>query len=234
MRAIICDRNERDRLRLSNALRKEAVRNNLPVEITCCSAELLWKQLGRAHYDIWFLDMASQGRRIAKRLREEKQTDRIVFLSENPEDILKILDLHPLYFIDKARIRLGIKVSLALLRQRGGVRSMFEFPHGTSENRRIVNLEYVMYIASSNHELTVKMTDGQFRQYASLTGLEEKLKPYGFIRIHKSFLVNGRYIREIVGNEAVMTDFVRLPVSRSKSRILKDWLLAIDFQSDSC
>lgn len=55
-----------------------------------------------------------------------------------------------------------------------------------------------------------------------LSDLEEQLAPYGFIRIHKSFLVNYRFIHCIVKTECILDDQTSLPISRLRAAEVKE------------
>jgi two-component system LytT family response regulator len=49
----------------------------------------------------------------------------------------------------------------------------------------------------------------------SMKDLERRLAPCGFVRIHKSHLVNIRYLRAISGTEATLEGGVTLPIGRA-------------------
>ena len=51
--------------------------------------------------------------------------------------------------------------------------------------------------------------------------MEEKLSKYGFLRIHKSFLVNTRYVEEIVNYKVWIKGGYELPVPREKFQQVK-------------
>ncbi|MCD7760703.1 MAG: LytTR family transcriptional regulator [Clostridiales bacterium] len=46
--------------------------------------------------------------------------------------------------------------------------------------------------------------------------LEEALSPKGFLRIHKGYLVNYKFIRRLENTEAVLTNGERIPLSRRR------------------
>ena len=46
--------------------------------------------------------------------------------------------------------------------------------------------------------------------------LEDELTPYGFLRVHKGYLVNYRFIRKISDNEVSLTNGEALAVSRRR------------------
>ena len=75
----------------------------------------------------------------------------------------------------------------------------------------------------------------------SISDLVEKLKPYGFIRIHRSFLVNGSMVEEIhpcpTGDYRVRTKGGNeYPVARSYRKNLKSladfWIGSNSFLTD--
>lgn len=52
----------------------------------------------------------------------------------------------------------------------------------------------------------------------SLSSLEEKLAPLGFMRIQKSFIVNFRHVGEIKTGRVIMSDGSDVPISRGRTR----------------
>lgn len=51
--------------------------------------------------------------------------------------------------------------------------------------------------------------------------LEEELAPYGFLRIHKGYLVNYRFIRRIGEKDVLLTNDERVLMSRRKEQETK-------------
>ena len=78
-----------------------------------------------------------------------------------------------------------------------------------------VPVEKVLYLEVHQHRITIRMTGGQegYSFNASLNDLEPKLDPFGFLRIHKSYLVNMRHLRKLQCREAVLDDGTVLRVS---------------------
>jgi DNA-binding LytR/AlgR family response regulator len=62
-----------------------------------------------------------------------------------------------------------------------------------------------------------------------MAALEERWRPLGFVRVHRSYLVSAAHISELRvepgGGHAVRVGELVLPVSRRHSRELKDRLL---------
>ena len=76
-------------------------------------------------------------------------------------------------------------------------------------------VEKVLYLEVHQHRITIRMTGGQegYSFNASLNDLEPKLAPLGFLRIHKSYLVNMRHLRKLQCREAVLDGGTVLRVS---------------------
>ena len=61
----------------------------------------------------------------------------------------------------------------------------------------LVSSEEVLFIESSGNYATIVTKDRKYLHKETLTTLEEKLFPAGFVRIHKSCIVNKPYIKEL-------------------------------------
>ena len=68
----------------------------------------------------------------------------------------------------------------------------------------------------SGEKVDVRMTLGE---------IEEKLASFDIVRVHKSFLVNYKYVQRLETSELLLTGGERMPVSRNKSREIKDGYL---------
>lgn len=88
-------------------------------------------------------------------------------------------------------------------------------------NGEVINipLDDILYLEVQQHYVTVvtkKMTlDKKQKEhsfYASLSDLEERLEPFGFLRIHKSYLVNMKYLKKFQCREAILENGIILRV----------------------
>lgn len=78
-------------------------------------------------------------------------------------------------------------------------------------------LHEVLYLESRGHVVTFHFLSPRKepqRLYAKLDDLEEKLEANSFLRIHKSFLVNMRYISSFLNPALQLTNGQSLPVSQ--------------------
>ncbi len=86
----------------------------------------------------------------------------------------------------------------------------------------------ILCARSHDGEVQVRTPDGKYRAKSTLNELEQKLSAHGFIRTHRSFLVNVNHIMEIIpwfngSFKLVMDDREKteVPVSRQNVKDLK-------------
>jgi two-component system, LytTR family, response regulator LytT len=88
--------------------------------------------------------------------------------------------------------------------------------------------ENIFFARSEDGEVVVRAVDGRFRTRFTLNELEERLSSAGFVRTHRSFLVNINHVREVVpwfnGSYKLVIDDrekSEVPVSRYNVKNLK-------------
>lgn len=74
-------------------------------------------------------------------------------------------------------------------------------------------LDEIAYLEVIDHSVSVHTGNGVHTLSATLSGLEQQLENRGFLRIHKSYLVNMRFIRKFRSRECLLSDGSSLAVS---------------------
>lgn len=100
-----------------------------------------------------------------------------------------------------------------------------------------IPLDDILYLEVHQHNVTVVMRKllsermpKEYNFYAALSDLEEKLEPLGFLRIHKSFLVNMKHLKKFQCREATLDNGMILRVgeksyaeNKQKYLLWKGW-----------
>lgn len=91
-------------------------------------------------------------------------------------------------------------------------------------------LDIVLIKAGGSYTNILIQNDGELVVTKNLKHFEEILLPFGFVRIHDSFLVNGRHIVTYTrttgtGGALTMTNDQKVPVSRGRKNALLDYFL---------
>lgn len=76
-----------------------------------------------------------------------------------------------------------------------------------------VPLEQITYLEVLDHYVSIYAGDNEYTFVATLSSLEKELDKYGFLRIHKSYLVNMQSIRKFRSRECLLNDGTALAVS---------------------
>ena len=80
----------------------------------------------------------------------------------------------------------------------------------------------IVYAESRQHQVCIHLKDGESHVcYGSLSSLEVPLCPLGFLRVHRSFLVNMLYILKLQSQKVVLKDGTALKVSERNYSELK-------------
>ena len=79
-----------------------------------------------------------------------------------------------------------------------------------------------MYFVRNNRKVSMFTTDGEENFYESLEEIYERVKDYGFLFIHKSYIINYRFIQVMRYDHVVMTDNEEFSISQSRRKIIRD------------
>ncbi len=101
------------------------------------------------------------------------------------------------------------------------VKRTFDFKEGTKE----VSLERLLYIESNLHKLEFHVMEDTMKLYTmneTLNLLEGKLADNSFIRIHQSYLVNIKYIKNVVRYKVILTNGAELVIPKARYTYVKE------------
>ncbi|AQS04157.1 LytR/AlgR family response regulator transcription factor [Clostridium beijerinckii] len=176
-------------------------------------------------YDVIFLDVDMpdvDGVSLGVQLRKHQCDSLIVYVSNKEEVVYRSFQASPFRFMRKSKFKEEIyPVVKSILEEKNKELSDFIILKTLEKSVKInpydiiyvEALKKLQYIYLDNKEYEIKTT---FRECI------EKLIPYGFIQIHKSYLVNHRYINSINGNSLELDGGQELPISRQRLMNVKN------------
>ncbi len=180
-----------------------------------------------ANYDLVFLDVdmpGTDGISLAKRLREQKAPPTIIFVSSREEKVFDSFVVTPFRFVRKGRFNADITEAVyAYIRERLDNDKAVTFRINKNSSIVRVRLNDIMYIESFKNNQYIHIAGEKEPVCLSMTmdELEENFGNYDIIRVHKSYLVNMRYIRRIDKEEVITTTDERIFISRRKVQDVK-------------
>lgn len=93
------------------------------------------------------------------------------------------------------------------------------------EGKREISLERLLYVESNLHKLEFHVMEDDLKiytMYETLNALESKLVAKDFVRIHQSYLVNIKYIKNVVRYKVVLTNGIELVIPKTRYTYVKE------------
>lgn len=82
----------------------------------------------------------------------------------------------------------------------------------------------IIYAEVLDHILTVHTMNGSYDIIMSMEEFEKEMEDFGMIRVHKSFIVNYRYIISITSKDVVLYNDIKIPLSKNRVKEVENKL----------
>lgn len=193
--------------------------------LVCCDIALL---------DIDFEEADYNGMDVARRLRSLRSDTVIIFVTNFIEYAPEGYEVQAFRYILKRDVQADLNTILPL-----ALKQLNKETLSIQVNGEIIKilLEDILYLEVQQHNVTVVTTKltperkpKEYIFYATLSELEERLAPLGFLRIHKSYLVNMKHLKKFQCREAMLDNGITLRVgeksyaeNKQKYLLWKGW-----------
>lgn len=219
LRIAICDDEKYDRDRIQALLLEYLETHNLNASIDLFSSgkEFLSERDNLVKYDIVFLDINMEeidGIQTAQEMRSFQSDTCIVLVTAFINYVLEGYKVGAVRYIMKDALDVQIKECMDAIIQKMQFREI-TFPF--LEGDRTLYTDNILYVESRKHKCIFSCMEREnvtYQLYGKLDQIEIELERYGFLRIHKSFLVNMKHVKRISNYIAVMDSGDEFPVSR--------------------
>lgn len=220
----ICDDEEYFQEKEKNIIIRYIKERNIACEIDMFSSgkELLNKNDYLKKYSILFLDVNMEeldGLQTAKQIRTLTDGVYIVFVTAYVAYALEGYKVDAIRYIvkDDECLENTIAECLDTIFQRMNCikeSRKFEFREGTKE----ILLEQILFVESNLHKLTFHFFDKdvQYTMYERLDAIAEVLEDYHFCRVHKSYLVNLRYVEMIERYQLQLYNGLKINIAKPR------------------
>lgn len=180
-------------------------------------------EVQQPNYDLIFLDIEMpfiNGIEVAQRIREINRIVMIVFISNYKNYALEAYKVHPFQFIVKPFVSQTIK---RYFKQAYDVivSEMFYYEFSSHKNCYRIIVSDIMYFQSQRRVIFIHMNSGMtYQYYDKLDCIQERLAEakVEFWRIHRSVLVNSRYVFRKAYDHMELTNGKVLTISEDKRK----------------
>ena len=185
---------------------------------TFISSETFLATLSDTRYDLICLDVIMEpllGTEVAAKIREKDPDVPIVFISSNENKVFSCFQYNPIGFIRKTNF-FDDAISFidhfinSVLPKRKQRRTLLVKAHGDTV---VIDMDKILYI-EGNHNYQSFYLEGEkdpIEVRELISALEQQLKEYGFLRVHKGFIVNWTAIHKIEPMKSLLKATSRYP-----------------------
>ena len=225
----ICDDNREDAIRIQQEVCKCLKLFGEEKTITMISEDgrKLLENCRTKMVNLIFLDLEMpecNGFELAEQIYDFNPAIKIIFVSNHENMVFDSYEYAPLWFVRKSFMeRDMLKAVQKYLKTESKVQIWCKDGEKSKDIWFCIN--EVLYIECRGHTLFIYTKNEECHKiYGSLKSLEEKLLVYGFIRIHKNFLVNARCVKEIGNRTVCLLDGMELDIGKNRRKQIKQQL----------
>lgn len=178
-------------------------------------------------FDIVFLDIEMPeigGFQCTERLRKVNEDTIIVFVTNHENYVFHSFVFRPFRFIRKSHFEDELEEALS-----SAVKLYYEktkLYNISSEKGLIsVRLSDIMYFDVYSHSVFMHMKNEKIIVKKSLQEVENELGDFGFIRVHKSYLVSFRYIYSVRTGSVTLVNMESVPLSKHRIKEVKEKMI---------
>lgn len=176
-------------------------------------------------FSLIFLDVMMpewSGFDLASQLGLGRGETKVVFVSNHESMVFDSYDYSPLWFVRKSKLEKDMLRALQKYEQITA-RKKISYRIKNGFKSYDVRLDELMYIECEGHTMKIQTSDGNtYSVYGSLRPVEMELAKYGFIRIHKNYLVNLRYVKEVSKKNVRLRDGSELDMGRARRKEMEE------------
>jgi len=179
------------------------------------------------HFDIVFMDIEMpeiDGITVCRRLREITEDTLVIFISNKDELVFSTFEVQPFRFVRKSHydslLPSLVPAVVAELQRRNPVN--IKITETSSGDIFSFDINQVTYIEANGKTCFIHMNNSSETEVKiKLMNLEEQLSAYEFIKPHRSYLVNYKFISVIKKSNIELMDGSLIPISRDKVESVK-------------
>jgi len=231
MNILICDDMKKDADRLAILIAQSGFEAQTKVFVSPLHALSYFRS--NTDIDACFLDIIMpemNGIRLAEKLRENKFTKDIVFITTSNDFASQSYQVQAFDYLLKPLTVEKVSNIMGKLKKSRENTDEAGLPVVTQSTTRFVLFRDISHVEVIRHIVYIKLRDKSvIKMYAVFGNVEEQLLADGrFVRCHRSFIVNLNEIMTMGKKELTMKNGSRIPISRGYSQAkgkIVDWML---------
>lgn len=221
LRIAICDDERYIQGQLETLLEDLGKRQNLKLELEIFEdgAEIVRNIAKGQRFDIIFMDIEMinvDGIEAALQIRELDKGVQIIYVTSHDEYMRDVFEVAPIGFVSKPITQEEVEPRfLNALNYVKNQDAYYRFQFYKSQYQ--VPIKKIMYFHSHLRNLDIVCEKEKFQQYAKMSDAEKQLaaSECEFLRIHRSYLFNRRYLKKYAYDHIILQNGKELPIGNS-------------------
>lgn len=222
----ICDDDVKCTTKIEEIIQKTAKEKGIHLEIDVFDDGLAlfeYIEKNQVRYDILFLDIEMEemdGLEVAKRIRNVDEIVCLIYVTSHTDYAIAAYEVQPFQFIVKPFEDDIVKKYFFKAYEKISRGNLY-FHYKFRKNFHKVLINDIMYFESDKRMIIIHLADGSIQKfYDKLNVINEQVShnKADFWRIHRSLLVNARYIKEKSYNQVTLTDGTLLYISEDRKK----------------
>ena len=225
----VCDDEEDVRVYMRKILLKEfTIRGYNPEIYFFDSPEGLLRDMSVRTFQIIFMDIEfSDGKKKLKIMEKiiEMYGGKplfLIYVSNHDELVFDTFKYRPFWFVRKSRLKVEIGNIIEDLCK--SLAEKTEEQILIEKNGRMipVKIHEILYIESFGKEQIIHKLNSKYTVFMKMGEIEKKLQTKGFIRVHRSYIINFRYVQELGNEDAILVNGDKIPISRYRKKEIRE------------
>ena len=177
-----------------------------------------FSNINNLNYDLVFLDIEIpeiSGFQLAESIRATLPNSTIIFVSNMEHLVFESFKFQPFRFVKKESMEKDMKEAIQAYKEKSNKLNEIFLFYSNDISMSVV-VSDILYFESLGHDIYVKTLSDYYklkRDSQNIKKLCEQFEKKGFIRIHKSYLVNYKYIFLINRDDVVLKTNERIRIN---------------------
>lgn len=220
-RIAICDDEEQFNITLEQQISDYAARKGIDVDVErYLTPDDFFEDVDKDRMcDILFLDIELDGEtgiEVGWRIRDDLKNEsvQIIYVSSKTDYAIKLFDIRPMNFLVKPISYERLSYVLDEYERLFGFSTrFFTYKKGKKEYR--ISENSIIYLQSIGKKVEIVTVNGKDEFYGKLSDTALQLNEQLFCVVHKSYVINKKFVRQYMRESVKMTNGADIPVSRS-------------------
>lgn len=230
MRVAIVDDEAEVRELLSDYIKRFSEESDVELESIqfTCGDSLLEKYTKTYDIIIFDIDMpGTNGMDTARKVRERDSSVTIIFITNVAQYAINGYEVEAVDYIIKPISYYDFSMKFHRAVSKASQKKDHVLTIKVEEGVRRIRMATIIYVEVQSHYLYFYTLQNVYKTRGNMQNAYEALSKYSFVQVHRSYMVNLRYIDKIKSNEVIMGNKV-VPVGRAyKNQLQQNYMLYI-------